>query len=69
MDRKDKRLIANACYVITDGESGDATYKRYRPDPARWEPVSTNAEHEPIYVTEDSKPTVVGRVRRTLLDM
>lgn len=66
INRKDKRLIANACYVIADPD-GNATYKRYRPDPMRFEPVSTNDTHEPIY--PDREPTIIGRVKRTMLDM
>jgi transcriptional regulator with XRE-family HTH domain len=63
---KERRLVANACYIFQD-EDGRATYKRWRPDPARMEPVSTNPAHEPVFL--DSEPVVIGRVRRTLLDM
>lgn len=67
INRKDTRLIANALYVIDDGE-GNATYKRYRPGPPRrFEPVSTNKDLEPIFPDHD--PTIIGRVRRTMLDM
>jgi SOS-response transcriptional repressor LexA len=66
VNRKDKRLVANACYVIAD-DDGSATYKRYRPSPARFEPVSTNPDHEPIY--PDNDPQIIGRVRRTILEM
>lgn len=66
INRNDKRLVANACYVIAD-QDGNATYKRYRPDPMRFEPVSTNDDHEPIY--PDREPTIIGRVKRTMLDM
>lgn len=66
INRKDKRLVANACYVIADIE-GKATYKRYRPSPKRFEPVSTNPDHEPIFPHRD--PSVIGRVRMTLLKM
>lgn len=67
VDRKDKRLVPNACYVIADYEGGEATYKRYRSGPMRFEPVSTNAAHEPIFPEND--PVIVGRVKRTILDM
>lgn len=66
VNRKDKRLVTNACYVIAD-QHGNATYKRYRPNPDRFEPVSTNPSHEPIF--PDHEAPVVGRVRRTILDM
>lgn len=66
VNRKDQRLVANACYVIAD-ESGEATYKRYRPSPSRFEPVSTNPVHEPIF--PDREPTIVGRVKLSMLEM
>jgi SOS-response transcriptional repressor LexA len=66
INRKDKRLVANACYVIAD-DDGSTTYKRYRPSPARFEPVSTNSTHEPIF--PDNDPQIIGRVRRTVLEM
>lgn len=62
----DRRLVPNACYVISNGD-GDVTYKRFRPNPSRFEPVSTNPSHEPIF--PDGEPVVVGRVRKTILDM
>ena len=66
INRKDKRLVTNACYVIADHE-GNATYKRFRADPMRFEPVSTNPVHEPIF--PDHEPVIIGRVKRTMLDM
>jgi SOS-response transcriptional repressor LexA len=66
MDRKDRRLVPNGCYVVADAQ-GNAAYKRYRPAPDRFEPVSTNPTHEPIFPKNDI--TVIGRVRRTLLEM
>lgn len=66
VNRRDRRLVANACYVIAN-EDGEATYKRYRPNPDRFEPVSVNPAHEPIY--PDNEPLVIGRVRRSIIDM
>ncbi|WP_337267424.1 XRE family transcriptional regulator [Oryzifoliimicrobium ureilyticus] len=66
VDRTDKRLVSNACYVIADPD-GNATYKRYRPSPMRFEPVSTNPAHEPII--PDNEPLIIGRVRRSILEM
>lgn len=67
VNRRDKRLVANACYVIAN-QYGEATYKRYRPGPPpRFEPVSVNDKHEPIF--PDNEVPVIGRVRRTVLDM
>ncbi len=69
VNRKDRRLVANACYVIADAEGGQASYKRFRPNPDRWEPVSTNPEHEPVFVKKGREPVIIGRVRKTLLSM
>ena len=66
VDLTDKALVPNACYIITDGDS-QATYKRFRSNPPRFEPVSTNPSHEPIF--PDGEPAVIGRVRRSLIDM
>lgn len=65
VNRRDKRLVPNACYVITDTD-GNTTYKRYRP-PNRWEPVSTNPEHTALFF--DNEPEIVGRVKKTVLSM
>ena len=62
----DRRLVTNACYIITNGD-GEATYKRFRANPPRFEPVSTNPAHEPIF--PDGDPVVLGRVRRSVIDM
>lgn len=66
VNRTERNLVPNACYVVADHD-GSATYKRYRPDPPRLEPVSTEDAHAPIIV--DNAPQVIGRVRRTVLDM
>lgn len=66
VDRSDKVLVPNACYVISNG-NGEATYKRFRSNPMRFEPVSTNPAHEPIYPTRE--PLIVGRVKKSIIDM
>jgi phage repressor protein C with HTH and peptisase S24 domain len=66
VNRKDTHLVANACYIIDDGE-GNATYKRYRPNPMRFEPVSTNPDHSPMF--PDNEPTIVGRVGLSMIRM
>lgn len=66
VNRREKRLVPNACYVIAD-ENGAATYKRYRPDPVRFEPVSTVPDHEPFF--PENEPVIIGRVRRSILEM
>lgn len=66
---RDTRLVPNACYVIRDQDDGSASYKRYRPSPDRWEPVSTSPHFEPLYIGIGPGPKVIGRVRRSLIDM
>lgn len=66
VDRNDKVLVPNACYVISNSD-GEATYKRFRPNPMRFEPVSTNPAHEPIYPTRE--PLIVGRVKKSSIQM
>jgi len=67
VNRKDTRLVPNACYVIGDPE-GNATYKRWRPGPPpRFEPAAYEGEHETFYY--ENEPLIVGRVFRTMLDL
>ncbi len=66
VNRRDKRLVPNALYVIAD-EEGNATYKRYRPNPDRFEPASMDDTHEAIF--PEGAVTIVGRVRRSMIDM
>lgn len=66
VNRRDKRLVPNACYVIGDPEEG-SSYKRYRPDPLRFEPVTFSEGHKTIF--PDQEPEIIGRVRRTVLDL
>jgi repressor LexA len=60
VDPDQLELIAGKAYIVTNGE-GDATFKRYRPDPPRLEPDSSNPEHQPILIGREPF-LVVGRV-------
>jgi len=67
VDRSDRRLVTGGFYVIDDGE-GNSTYKRFQAQPRmRFEPVSKNKELPAIY--PDNEPTIVGRVKLTMLDL
>ncbi len=68
VNRKERALVPNACYVIAN-EQGEATYKRYRPNPDRFEPVSNSTEHETIFPAPGEVLRIIGRVRRTMMDM
>jgi SOS-response transcriptional repressor LexA len=66
VDLNDKRLVTNACYVICD-ETGAATYKRYRPND---EPPFQPASYEEIAPPRlEGAITVIGRVKRSMIDM
>lgn len=66
VDMGDKRLVPNACYVIAD-DQGQATYKRYRPDlKPPFQPASYDKVPPP---TLEGAIRVVGRVRRSMIDM
>lgn len=56
----DKRLYDGRVYLISNHEF-EATIKRYRTNPARFDPDSHNPEHQPIYVDEH-QISVIGRV-------
>jgi SOS-response transcriptional repressor LexA len=63
---KDKRLAPNACYVVAD-ETGGATYKRYRPnDDPPFQPASYHDVKPPVF---EGVVSVIGRVRRSIIDM
>lgn len=55
LDLHDGRL-----YAVMNG-SGETTFKRYRSDPPRLEPVSSNPVHKPIALGREPF-TVIGRV-------
>jgi SOS-response transcriptional repressor LexA len=66
VDRRDRHLVPNACYVIAD-ETGAATYKRYRPgDRPEFQPASYKDIDPPRL---EGAITVIGRVRRSMIEM
>lgn len=66
VNRKDRRLAPNACYVVSD-ETGAATYKRYRPDD---DPPFQPASYKEIPPPKmEGSVTVIGRVRRSIIEM
>jgi SOS-response transcriptional repressor LexA len=66
VNRNDRDLVPGGFYVVAN-ELHEATYKRWRPDPSRFEPYSNNPEHAPII--PNGEITVIGRVRQTMLQM
>lgn len=66
VNMKDKRLVSNGCYVISD-ETGKATYKRYRPnEEPQFQPASYEKIEPPLL---EGVITVIGRVKRSVIDM
>lgn len=60
VDPDQRTLYDGKTYLISNSEF-DATVKRYRGDPARFEPVSHNPEHQIIHMGEH-QITVIGRI-------
>lgn len=69
VNQADRTLVAGRAYVIS--RRGEATFKLWRSDPPRFSPYSTNPVHEPVFVKskEAAQGMVVGRVKRTVLDL
>lgn len=60
IDPEQTRLYDGRVYLIANHEF-EATIKRYRSNPARFEPDSHNPEHRPIFMDEH-RIQVIGRV-------
>lgn len=67
VDPRDLDLLPGRYYIIRNSE-GETTFKRYMEGPARLEPCSTNAVHQPIYPGREDF-TVVGRARKRVSDL
>lgn len=69
INQADRTLVSGKAYVVS--QRGEATFKLWRSDPPRFAPYSTNPAHEPIFVKSksDAERMVVGRVKRTVLDL
>ena len=68
VDRAARDLIPGKPYVFWHRAEG-ATYKLWQPDPPRLEPYSWNAANRAIFIKRKSDYEVVGRVRRSVLDL
>lgn len=66
VNTRDKRLVTNGCYVIAD-ESGNATYKRYKPnEKPQFQPASYDDIKPPKL---EGLIKVIGRVRRSVIEI
>lgn len=68
VNRDERDPVSGKAYVFFHRTEG-ATYKLWHSDPDYLEPFSTNPAHKPIFVKRKKDLEVVGRVRRTLLDL
>lgn len=69
VNRADRALVSGKPYVFS--HRGEASFKLWRPEPPRFAPYSNNPMHEPVYVKSkaEAEKMVVGRVKRTVLDL
>ncbi len=63
VDYYDRELMDGKCYIFRVG--GDTTFKRYRANPARLEPDSTESGHDTLFPQDGIE--VVGRVVRVII--
>jgi SOS-response transcriptional repressor LexA len=68
VDRGDRELVAGRAYVFWHRSAG-TTYKLWKPAPPRLEPYSWNPANEPIFIKGKRDFSVVGRVRRSVLEL
>jgi SOS-response transcriptional repressor LexA len=69
VNRADRTPVNGAYYVFWERNEG-TTYKRWQgAEPPYLEPYSWDGSHKPIFVKKKKDLEVVGRVRRTLLDL
>lgn len=66
VDPRDIELVDGRYYVIRN-EAGEMTFKQYKESPARFEPCSTNDEHQTLVGREMF--TVVGRAKKRVSDL
>lgn len=68
VNRSDTEPKEDKLYVFSLGDTGEATFKRFRGGKTiRLQPFSSNSDHETITAPEDLR--VVGRVRRVITDL
>jgi SOS-response transcriptional repressor LexA len=64
----EKNLMSGRCYIFE--HRGEMTFKMWQGDaPAHLAPYSTNPANKPIFPKKKSDFEVIGRVKRTVLDL
>lgn len=68
VNKNDRHLVNGRFYVFA--VRGETTYKRWHAEPEYLEPYSTEQDlHAPIFIRRRRDLEVIGRVRRTVLDL
>jgi SOS-response transcriptional repressor LexA len=67
VNRAERNLVAGRAYVFA--VRGETTYKLWHADPVYLAPYSTNPSNQPIFLKKRRDLYVIGRVRRTVLDL
>jgi len=69
VDYADKTLRDGGCYLFAVGN--EVRFRRYRDSggPPRFEPASTNAEHQIFYPEKAQSLAIVGRVVKVTIDL
>jgi SOS-response transcriptional repressor LexA len=67
VNRAERELLPDRPYVFS--RRGEATYKLWQPNPPHLAPFSWNPANKPIFIKGKRDFAVVGRVRRSVLDL
>ena len=68
VNRRDKVLVSGRCYIFAI--EGETTYKRWQGgEPPYLDPFSTDPIHKPVFIRRKRDFEVIGRVKRTVLDL
>lgn len=68
VNRADRELRNGKCYIFSI--EGETTYKMWQEgEPPYLAPYSTNPMHKPVFVKRKRDFEVIGRVKRTVLDL
>lgn len=68
VNRADKTLVNGKCYVFN--YRGETTFKQWHGgDPPYLAPYSTDPSHSPIFIKKKRDFEVIGRVKRSVLDL
>jgi transcriptional regulator with XRE-family HTH domain len=65
VNRRERELLPGRDYVFRAGDG--ASFKRFRSSPDRFEPYSSDPEHQTIF--PEGQVRVIGRVRRVQIDV